>query len=126
MHLVRSGVSTGTTPPTCSMMKLGATGNVYLGYAGVLPLAAAGELQKNGVDRIPFVSISSQRTKGVVSCSSSSPSLPSSTTASVPLTSSTSIEEGAKSNIMVLDRNEFRRGVGLCVVNRQGLVFAAR
>lgn len=27
---------------------------------------------------------------------------------------------------LIMDRNEYRRGVGLCVVNRDGLVFAAR
>jgi hypothetical protein len=27
---------------------------------------------------------------------------------------------------LVLERNEYRRGVGICLVNRQGLVFAAQ
>jgi hypothetical protein len=32
----------------------------------------------------------------------------------------------AHSKIEVLDRDEYRRGVGLCVVNKKGLVFVAR
>ena len=30
------------------------------------------------------------------------------------------------SPVLITDRNEYRRGVGLCVVNKDGLVFAAR
>ena len=32
----------------------------------------------------------------------------------------------AEATMSIQERNEFRRGVGLCVVNRDGLVFAAK
>jgi len=32
----------------------------------------------------------------------------------------------ADASVRIHERNEFRRGVGLCVVNREGLVFAAK
>lgn len=40
--------------------------------------------------------------------------------------SSSTVASNANNNIIVHNMNEFRRGVGLCVVNQQGLVFAAR
>lgn len=46
---------------------------------------------------------------------------------STPLTglvcSSTAVTDAS---VRIHERNEFRRGVGLCIVNREGLVFAAK